>query len=118
MLALEPTGDLLWDYSDMGQVTSSPAIGTNGRLYVGSLDNTLYCLCDPPPVTPPGGRSWWGRNPWTGMSAGFRQIGPKERPYDIQFWPSPLIPDPPEPDEYAMAGGLGVRMKELVAQAY
>jgi outer membrane protein assembly factor BamB len=37
------TGNMLWNYSTDGQITSSPAV-ENGRIYIGSQDSKLYCL--------------------------------------------------------------------------
>ncbi|MEK7784420.1 MAG: PQQ-binding-like beta-propeller repeat protein, partial [Chloroflexota bacterium] len=37
-------GDLLWSYATGGYVYSSPAIGADGTIYVGSMDNQLYAL--------------------------------------------------------------------------
>ena len=42
MFALKTDGTLKWSYAT-GTVTSSPAV-TNGRVYVGSYDDKVYCL--------------------------------------------------------------------------
>ena len=34
----------LWDYATGGAIVSSPAIGTNGTIYVGSDDKKLYAV--------------------------------------------------------------------------
>ena len=37
-------GTALWEFKTGGQVTSSPAIGSDGTVYVGSNDNKLYAI--------------------------------------------------------------------------
>ncbi|MEJ2746045.1 MAG: PQQ-binding-like beta-propeller repeat protein, partial [bacterium] len=37
-------GALVWTYVAYGSINSSPAIGSGGRLYVGSLDNNIYAI--------------------------------------------------------------------------
>ena len=37
-------GTVLWDFETGDAVSSSPAIGSDGTVYVGSLDNKLYAL--------------------------------------------------------------------------
>ena len=37
-------GTLLWEFKTGGKVTSSPAIGSDGTVYVGSEDNKLYAI--------------------------------------------------------------------------
>jgi hypothetical protein len=46
------SGSLSWSYATGGIVESSPSIGSNGALYIGSFDNYLYCFQDPPTPTP------------------------------------------------------------------
>ena len=43
------SGELAWSYSAGESVNSSPAIGADGRVYVGSDDNNLYVFEGPPP---------------------------------------------------------------------
>jgi len=50
--ALNPAGSLSWSYATGNIVESSPSIGSNGALYIGSFDNYLYCFQDPPTPTP------------------------------------------------------------------
>jgi len=38
------TGDKLWEFETGGDVGSSPAIGSDGTVYVGSQDNKLYAI--------------------------------------------------------------------------
>ncbi|MCK5561342.1 MAG: PQQ-binding-like beta-propeller repeat protein [Thermoplasmata archaeon] len=45
-------GDLLWNYSTSGSVASSPAIGSDGTIYVGSDDYNLYA------INPNGTKKW------------------------------------------------------------
>ena len=42
--ALSADGSLLWQYTTFANVRSSPAIGPDGTLYIGSLDNKLYAF--------------------------------------------------------------------------
>ena len=37
-------GDKLWEFETEGYVTSSPAIGSDGTVYVGAGDNKLYAI--------------------------------------------------------------------------
>ena len=37
-------GTVLWEFETGGYVTSSPAVGPDGTVYVGSSDNKLYAL--------------------------------------------------------------------------
>ena len=37
-------GALVWKYPTDGWVTSSPAIGSDGTVYVGSMDYNVYAL--------------------------------------------------------------------------
>ena len=37
-------GTVLWEFETGGNVYSSPAIGSDGTVYVGSLDNKLYAI--------------------------------------------------------------------------
>ena len=37
-------GTVLWEFKTGGEVNSSPAIGPDGTVYVGSWDNKLYAL--------------------------------------------------------------------------
>ena len=37
-------GTVLWEFKTGGGVTSSPAIGSDGTVYVGSYDNKLYAM--------------------------------------------------------------------------
>ena len=38
------TGELMWSHETGGPVNSSPAIGPNGTVYIGSSDNKIYAL--------------------------------------------------------------------------
>ena len=38
------TGVKLWEFVTGGDVSSSPAIGTDGTVYVGSVDKKLYAI--------------------------------------------------------------------------
>jgi len=44
--AINPDGTLKWTYNMPGGVESSPAIGADGTIYVGSLDSCVYALED------------------------------------------------------------------------
>ena len=44
--------ELKWIFTTGGEVASSPAIGVNGTIYVGSADNKLYA------INPDGTRKW------------------------------------------------------------
>ena len=37
-------GTVLWEFETGGDVDSSPAIGSDGTVYVGSYDNKLYAI--------------------------------------------------------------------------
>ena len=37
-------GDKLWEFETGGEVQSSPAIGSDGTVYVGSFDKKLYAI--------------------------------------------------------------------------
>ena len=39
-----PAGTLLWEFKTGDAVVSSPAIGSDGTVYVGSNDNKLYAI--------------------------------------------------------------------------
>ena len=40
----QKAGDLLWSFETGGMVRSSPAIGSDGTVYVGSTDHKVYAL--------------------------------------------------------------------------
>lgn len=42
--SLNPDGSLKWKYETGDTVESSPAIGLDGTIYVGSLDHYLYAI--------------------------------------------------------------------------
>ena len=42
--ALNPNCALTWSYATGSVVYSSPAIGADGTVYVGSIDNKLYAI--------------------------------------------------------------------------
>ncbi len=45
LYALNPVdGSLKWKYATGNSIDSSPAIGADGTIYVGSYDNYLYAL--------------------------------------------------------------------------
>jgi len=44
--------DLLWSFFTLGDIVSSPAIGEDGTIYIGSTDEKLYAL------TPDGNEKW------------------------------------------------------------
>ena len=44
LYALNPDGSLKWSYQTGGEVYSSPAIGADGTVYVGSCDGKVYAL--------------------------------------------------------------------------
>ncbi len=44
MYAIDPDGTERWNYSTGGRVYSSPAIGEDGTIYVGSGDNHIYAM--------------------------------------------------------------------------
>ena len=37
-------GDLLWSFETGGAVRSSPAVGSDGTVYIGSVDHKIYAL--------------------------------------------------------------------------
>jgi outer membrane protein assembly factor BamB len=39
-----PTGTPIWEFETGDRVPSSPAIGSDGTVYVGSWDNKLYAI--------------------------------------------------------------------------
>jgi outer membrane protein assembly factor BamB len=41
---LEAIGELIWSYETGGEIESSPAIGSDGTIYVGSSDSKLYAI--------------------------------------------------------------------------
>ena len=47
MLCLSSAGEFTWSYRTSGDITSSPAIGLDERLYVGAMDRRLYAFFDP-----------------------------------------------------------------------
>ena len=44
MLSKGAPGDLKWTFQTLGAVRSSPAVGTNGLVYFGSMDGKVYAL--------------------------------------------------------------------------
>jgi outer membrane protein assembly factor BamB len=44
LYAINPDGTLKWRYGTYSYVHSSPAIGSDGTIYVGSWDNYLYAI--------------------------------------------------------------------------
>ena len=44
MGAEKKTSTVLWEFETGGSVHSSPAIGSDGTVYVGSYDNKLYAI--------------------------------------------------------------------------
>ena len=44
LYAFNPDGSLKWRYLTTNSIASSPAIGTDGTVYVGSLDANLYAF--------------------------------------------------------------------------
>jgi len=44
LYALKPNLTLAWRFKTLGAVRSSPAIGPDGAIYVGSSDGKLYAL--------------------------------------------------------------------------
>ncbi|MEJ2219005.1 MAG: PQQ-binding-like beta-propeller repeat protein [Gemmatimonadota bacterium] len=52
MLAINPDGSLAWRFATGDYVTSSPAIGSDGTIYVGSDDDVVYA------VHPDGSLAW------------------------------------------------------------
>jgi hypothetical protein len=46
LYALNPDGTLKWSYATGNYVYSSPAIGSDGTIYVASFDNNLYAIND------------------------------------------------------------------------
>jgi len=62
MYALNPNGNLEWQFETRNNIDSSPAIGKNGMIYFGSWDGNLYAIGGtttvptqniPPPVIAP-----------------------------------------------------------------
>ena len=41
---MNPSGTLKWKYKTGGSIWSSPAIGSDGTIYVGSWDGNLYAI--------------------------------------------------------------------------
>jgi outer membrane protein assembly factor BamB len=41
---LSPEGKLLWSFATQGAISSSPAIGPQGQLVIGSRDGGVYCF--------------------------------------------------------------------------
>jgi outer membrane protein assembly factor BamB len=52
LFAINPNGTLQWDYTTGSSVKSSPAIGADGTIYVGSIDTNLYA------INPNGTKKW------------------------------------------------------------
>ncbi|MDP7011585.1 MAG: PQQ-binding-like beta-propeller repeat protein, partial [Verrucomicrobiota bacterium] len=52
VFAIESNGTKKWEYTTGGNIFSSPAIGTDGTIYIGSYDNKLYAL------NPNGTKKW------------------------------------------------------------
>jgi hypothetical protein len=52
LYALDSTGTLRWSHETGQGIYSSAALGSDGRLYIGSNDNVLYCIEGPATVTP------------------------------------------------------------------
>ena len=50
--ALNSNGTLLWSYRFTDNIGSTPAIDSNGRLYIGTDEDILYCFKDSPQPTP------------------------------------------------------------------
>ena len=46
LYAITAEGALKWSYATQGAVRSSPALGADGTLYVGSDDGNLYAFAD------------------------------------------------------------------------
>uniref|UniRef100_UPI003467EF7C Cell surface protein n=1 Tax=synthetic construct TaxID=32630 RepID=UPI003467EF7C len=44
LYAINPNGKLKWKFETGGSVHSSPAIGQDGTIYVGSNDHYLYAI--------------------------------------------------------------------------
>ena len=44
LYALNPDGSLVWKFATGGAIDSSPAIGADGTVYVGSSDGKLYAI--------------------------------------------------------------------------
>jgi hypothetical protein len=42
--AVQKPGTVLWEFETGGQVESSPAIGSDGTVYIGSKDKKLYAI--------------------------------------------------------------------------
>ncbi len=52
LYAINPDGGQKWKFTTGGPVDSSPAIGTDGTIYVGSNDDNVYA------INPDGNRKW------------------------------------------------------------
>src|SRR5438477_110381 len=52
LIAVNPDGSLKWSYPAADWIDSSPAIGPDGTIYVGSWDDNLYA------VRPDGSEKW------------------------------------------------------------
>ena len=59
---------LLWNFKTNGEVYSSPALGPDGTVYVGSSDNNIYA------ITSAGGLKW--KYPTNGAVASSPALGP------------------------------------------
>jgi outer membrane protein assembly factor BamB len=44
LYAVTPEGELKWRCKVGGEIKSSPAIGSDGTIYVGSLDSCVYAI--------------------------------------------------------------------------
>ena len=53
LYAFNPDGTLKWSYTTGEGVLSSPAIGSDGTIYVGSWDKNLYAIGAGAPVPVP-----------------------------------------------------------------
>ena len=73
-----PEGTLKWAFATGGKVGSSPAIGANGTIYVGSDDNNVYA------INPDGSKKWefltggWVRSSPALDAAGIIYIGSED----------------------------------------
>lgn len=52
VIALNLEGENKWSFKVDGKINTSPAIGSNGKVYFGSMDNKVYC------VNPDGTLNW------------------------------------------------------------
>ena len=50
-------GDVIWEF-EIGKVISSPAIGSDGTIYIGSSGNYLYA------INPNGSKKWEFKTGW------------------------------------------------------